>query len=190
MSTKTPPQSIIDTIEIENIVTASDLGRQIDLSELSKDLDTSEFDEATFPGLIYKVDECDLTILLFRSGKLICTGAGSVTAVENGIKAIEDEFKSIGFPHEPINFDIQNVVGTAEIADKINLNAAAIGLGLETTEYEPEQFPGLIYRMNDIDIVSIIFASGKIVITSGETPDEIKTSVERVYNDIDELGLL
>jgi len=79
-------------------------------------------------------------------------------------------------------FRIQNVVCTAELGKSLNLNALAIGLGLEKTEYEPEQFPGLIYRSADFDSVVLLFASGRIVITGSPDLD----SAERTFRMLSE----
>lgn len=80
-------------------------------------------------------------------------------------------FSDIGVLEEPGDewFEMQNYVCTGELEDVQNLNALAIGLSLENTEYEPEQFPGLIYRPKTEDAVIIVFGTRKVVITGVRT---------------------
>ncbi|MFB6160878.1 MAG: TATA-box-binding protein, partial [Haloferacaceae archaeon] len=70
------------------------------------------------------------------------------------------------------------------------LNAIAIGLGLENIEYEPEQFPGLVYRLEEPDVVALLFGSGKLVITGGKRPEDAAEAVDVIVSRLDELGLL
>ncbi|MDO8728240.1 MAG: TATA-box-binding protein, partial [Candidatus Methanoperedens sp.] len=72
----------------------------------------------------------------------------------------------------------------------LNLNAVAIGLGLENVEYEPEQFPGLVYRMSTPKVVLLVFGSGKLVITGGKKPEDAEAAVEKIVTELDGIGLL
>lgn len=77
-------------------------------------------------------------------------------------------------------FAVQNQVCTGEIDQNLNLNALAIELGLEKTEYEPEQFPGLIYRPDGAKGVVLLFAMGKVVITGCRSIE----SAEEIFADL------
>lgn len=79
---------------------------------------------------------------------------------------------------------------SGDLGTELNLNAIAIGLGLEHVEYEPEQFPGLVYRVEDHDVVLLLFGSGKVVITGGKEPDEAHRALDAVREELDALGLL
>jgi transcription initiation factor TFIID TATA-box-binding protein len=85
---------------------------------------------------------------------------------------------------------VQNIVTSADLGRKLNLNAIAIGLGLENIEYEPEQFPGLVYRLEDPDVVALLFGSGKLVITGGKRPEDAEHAVDEIVTRLEELGLL
>ncbi|MFB6308508.1 MAG: TATA-box-binding protein, partial [Haloarculaceae archaeon] len=85
---------------------------------------------------------------------------------------------------------VQNIVTSADLGRNLNLNAIAIGLGLENIEYEPEQFPGLVYRLDEPDVVALLFGSGKLVITGGKQPDDAKEAVDKIVSRLEELGLL
>jgi transcription initiation factor TFIID TATA-box-binding protein len=72
----------------------------------------------------------------------------------------------------------------------LNLNAIALGLGLDRIEYEPEQFPGLVYRITTPKVVVLIFSSGKIVITGGKTPEDCEEGVRVLKNELENMGIL
>jgi len=80
-------------------------------------------------------------------------------------------------------------VTSADLGEDLNLNAIAIGLGLENIEYEPEQFPGLVYRLDNPAVVALLFGSGKLVITGGKEPDDAREAVDVILSRLDELGL-
>ena len=92
-------------------------------------------------------------------------------------------------PEEP-PVTVQNIVSSADLETTLKLNAIAIGLGLESVEYEPEQFPGLVYRLDSPDVVTLLFGSGKMVITGGNDPENAHEAIKTVATTLDELGLL
>ncbi|NYT01111.1 MAG: TATA-box-binding protein, partial [Methanocellales archaeon] len=78
----------------------------------------------------------------------------------------------------------------ADLGSELNLNAIAIGLGLENIEYEPEQFPGLVYRIKEPKVVVLLFGSGKLVITGGKKTEDIEAAVKKISKELKGLGLL
>ncbi len=82
------------------------------------------------------------------------------------------------------------MVSSASLEQSLNLNAIAIGLGLEQIEYEPEQFPGLVYRLDDPDVVVLLFGSGKLVITGATESEDAQHALGHVEDPLTELGLL
>ncbi|MBO5431976.1 TATA-box-binding protein, partial [Methanocorpusculum sp.] len=60
----------------------------------------------------------------------------------------------------------------------INLNRVVAKLSLEAIEYEPEQFPGLVYRIKDPKIVALLFSSGKIILTGGKNLTDVKKGLD------------
>ncbi len=123
---------------------------------------------------------------------MVCTGAKNVEDVRTVITNMAQTLKSIGF--EDVNLDpeihVQNIVASADLKTDLNLNAIALGLGLENIEYEPEQFPGLVYRIKTPKVVVLIFSSGKLVVTGGKTPEECQEGVKIVRAQLENLGLL
>jgi len=70
------------------------------------------------------------------------------------------------------------------------LISVVITLNLENIEYEPEQFPGLVYRLENPKVVVLLFGSGKLIITGGKEPADAKKAVQKILNDLKNLGLL
>jgi transcription initiation factor TFIID TATA-box-binding protein len=114
-----------------------------------------------------------------------------VDAVHESIDIVFDVFSNldIDVPDEP-DVAVQNIVSSGDLGADLNLNAMAIGLGLEHVEYEPEQFPGLVYRLENHDVVLLLFGSGKVVITGATEPDDAHRALDAVRKELDTLGLL
>ncbi len=180
-----------ETIEIQNVVASTGIDQELDLETLAEDIPRADFNPDNFPGLVYRTENPRATALIFRSGKIVCTGASSVEEVHNALDIVFNELQQLGIPVcDRLKITVQNIVSNADLGESLNLNALAIGLGLEAVEYEPEQFPGLVYRMNDPEIVVLVFGSGKIVITGGKEPSDASVAVENIIQEIDTLGLL
>lgn len=156
-------------VKIVNVVASGSLGVELDLERLSSDVGTpvAEYDPEKYPGMYVRLNDDSPLITLYRTGKYIITGSDS----EDESYSLRGEFlkflSDLNVIKEPQDegFSIQNYVCTAELGDSQNLNALAIGLGLENTEYEPEQFPGLVFRPPDRHCVILIFSNGQVVLT-------------------------
>jgi len=155
------------------------------------DLPGVDYDPERFPGLVYRTEDPKTAALIFRSGKIVCTGADSVPTVHDALDTVFDVLTDLGVavPEGP-EVTIQNIVSSADIGSRLNLNALAIGLGLENVEYEPEQFPGLVYRLEEPAVVCLLFGSGKLVITGGKAVEQAGDALEHVAEKIESLGLL
>ena len=176
-------------IKVENIVASATLGKSIDLPSVAPALEGVEYNQENFPGLVYKLKEPKTAALIFGSGKLVCTGAKSI---EDSIKAIHiavDKMRTldVDIPHE-FEIKIQNIVASANLGKTLNLEAVA--LDLENTEYEPEQFPGLVYRLADPKVVLLLFGSGKVVCTGAKSFEDAQLGVEKTKERLAELALL
>lgn len=180
-----------DSIEIQNVVASTGIGQELDLEALAEDLPGADFNPDNFPGLVYRTQEPKAAALIFRSGKIVCTGAKSIDDVHDALGIIFQKLRDLQIPvEESPEITVQNIVSSADLGHTLNLNALAIGLGLEDVEYEPEQFPGLVYRMDDPDVVILLFGSGKIVITGGKRTADAAEAVDVIVDRIDDLGLL
>ena len=156
-----------EDVKVVNVVGSGSLSIEIDLDALSADISTAEYNPANYHGMYLRFAEDAPLVTLYRSGKYIITGAHSTDELFEIRRKILEQFIEIGIISDDIDdeFSIQNFVCQGDTGRTVNLSAAAIGLGLERTEYEPEQFPGLVYRPDEYDCVLLLFGSGKVVIT-------------------------
>jgi len=167
------------TITIENVVASTAIGQEIDLKSVTLALEGADYDPEQFPGLVYRTKDPKTAALIFRSGKIVCTGAKSIEDVDRGLKKVFKKMDSVGIKVDSNpEITVQNIVASADLGSVLNLNAIAIGLGLENIEYEPEQFPGLVYRIKDPKIVALLFSSGKIILTGGKNLEDIKRGLD------------
>ena len=181
----------INTITTENIVATSSVERELDLKELNKDLPQAEFNPSYFSGLIYRFQKHEPVCLIFTSGKVVCTGASNLSEVNNAIELIFDRIKKLNISiAESPDVTINNIVSSANLKKELNLNTVAVGLGIENVEYEPEQFPGLVYRLNNSNVVILLFSTGKIVITGGKEYSEIIKGVENIKQKLLSLNII
>ncbi|HSV42551.1 MAG TPA: TATA-box-binding protein [Methanomassiliicoccales archaeon] len=177
--------------KIENVVASASFGTELDLPTLAMSLDGSEYEPEQFPGLIYRLKEPKTATLLFRSGKVVCTGAKSLDQVNLAINTVIKQLKKAGIQlkSEP-KIEVQNIVASSDLGQKINLNSIAITLGLERVEYEPEQFPGLVYRLDSPKVVLLLFGSGKLVCTGARKPQDVEMAVDKITEELRAAGQL
>ncbi len=181
----------IKSIKIENVVASTGIGTKLDLNEVIRILEGADYNKERFPGVVYRTTNPKTAALIFGSGKIVCTGAKSIEDVSNGLNKVFEKLKAMGIdiPKKP-DITIQNIVASADLHTVLNLNAIAIGLGLENIEYEPEQFPGLVYRLSTPKVVMLLFGSGKLVVTGGKKPEDAEAAVEKIVEELDGLGLM
>ncbi|MCD6513249.1 MAG: TATA-box-binding protein [Thermoplasmata archaeon] len=178
-------------MKIENVVASTTIAKEIDLSKLKKALPESEYKPEQFPGLVLRLDEPKTAALLFRSGKVVCTGAKTIEDVERAIKKVCDKVASAGFKvYSKPEITVQNIVASANLHAQLNLNAIALAIGLEKIEYEPEQFPGLVYRLTEPRVVILLFGSGKLVCTGARKAEQVKEAIEKITEELGSKGLL
>lgn len=155
-------------VSVVNVVGAGDLGTELKLSSLRDDIDAYEvkYDEENYPGLYVQLTEGIPMVTLYRTGSYHISGAESEDALQETRELLLERLENLGIGLSDANgFSVRNVVCVGNLKQSLNLNSIATQLGLENIEYEPEQFPGLVYRPDSFDVVFLLFASGKVVIT-------------------------
>lgn len=180
------------TVNVENIVASTTFAKTLDLNLIAESITNTEYEPNRFPGLVYRIKHPKTATLLFTSGKGICTGAKNVEDIKEIIHKISDDLQRIGldvYEKKDLDFEIRNIVATATLNGELNLSQVAMGLGLENIEYEPEQFPGLVYRIMEPKVVMLLFSSGKIVCTGGTTTTDVSTAVEKLSSELHSLEL-
>lgn len=176
-------------VQIENIVATVILEHELDLQFIESKIEDVEYNPDRFPGLIYRLQVPKVTALIFKSGKMVVTGAKSINQLVNAVKIIMRNLKEKGVPlRGRPRIQVQNIVASANLGIDVDLEKTA--LLIENTMYEPEQFPGLIYRMRDPYVVLLIFSSGRMVITGAKREEEVYEAVEKVFNTLKEKGCI
>ncbi|OGI12675.1 TATA-box-binding protein [Candidatus Micrarchaeota archaeon RBG_16_36_9] len=173
-------------IKIENVVASAALGTPIKLEKIVANLDGVEYEPEQFPGLVMRLKNPKAAALIFSSGKVVCTGAKSPKEAKVAIGNVVTRLRKLKFKIQP-NYKVipENIVASAQIPLKINLNK--IAFTLENTEYEPNSFPGLVYRMINPKVTFLIFGSGKIICTGARTVRDVAKTVEKLYKNLKKL---
>jgi transcription initiation factor TFIID TATA-box-binding protein len=174
---------MVKEIEIVNIVVSSSLEKKIPLEKMAATLPNTEYNPEQFPGLVLRIKDPKTSALIFNSGKIVCTGARSLEMVEKSILQIIENLKKIDIDIEitPV-IAVQNIVASGNIGMKLNLNTLAIKL--RNTEYEPEQFPGLVYKLKGTRATFLLFTNGKIVCTGTRTREEVDEAVDKLIENL------
>ncbi len=176
-----------ESIKIQNVVASTDIKKTISLDKLLTVLESSEYEPEQFPGLVYRLAEPKVATLIFRSGKIICVGARSTNAARIALKKTVKNIKKIGIRvnEDSIKIKIENIVVSVNLGKELNLDQLAFKL--EGSEYEPEQFPGLVYRLAEPKVAFLLFSSGRAVCAGAKTLDAVKDAVKRLKKKLTEL---
>ena len=178
-------------IKVQNIVASATFAEKLDLDVIAQSLEDAEYEPEQFPGLVFRLKNPKTATLLFRSGAANCTGAKNVEDVRKTIDIIAEKLKKLGVEvYKNPKIIVQNIVATADLGGELNLNEVAQGLGLDNVEYEPEQFPGLVYRVKEPKAAMLLFSSGKIVCAGARTTEDVSKAVEKLSDELSSLGLL
>lgn len=140
----------------------------------------SEYNPKRFAALIMRIRVPRTTALIFSSGKMVCTGAKSENESKLAARKYARIIQKLGFKAKFLDFKIQNIVGCADIQFSVRLEMLQ-NYHSNFCSYEPEIFPGLIYRMLNPKVVLLVFVSGKVVITGAKTREEIYEAFNNLY---------
>ena len=176
-------------VNIENVVASATLNQRIDLNAIVRIFPGVEYRPEQFPGLVYRLKKPKTATLIFSSGKMVCTGAKSERQARKAVLKVVEELKRdgiviLGRPE----ITIQNIVASCGLGGHIDLEKAVYGL--KRTMYEPEQFPGLIYRMDEPKVVILVFASGKLVCTGAKKEIQVYTAVKKLQETLEAKNLI
>ena len=178
-------------VKVENIVASTTFAEKLDLDMIAQSLEEAEYEPEQFPGLVYRLSNPKTATLLFRSGKANCTGAKNVEDVRKTVDIIAEKLRKLNVDvYKDLKIVIQNIVAISDLETELNLNEVAMGLGLDKVEYEPEQFPGLVYRIKEPKVAMLLFGSGKIVCTGARKIDDVALAVEKLSEELSSLDLI
>ena len=176
-------------VSVENVVASASVDQKVDLNDITKKFPDTEYHPDQFPGLVFRLESPRTATLIFRTGKMVCTGAKSE---EMAVKAVQTVVKQLRKGGIKIKKDavitVQNIVAAINLGGKIHLEQAA--RKLPRSMYEPEQFPGLIHRMLDPKTVILLFSSGKLVCTGAKKEEDVYRSVNNLHVLLEEKKLM
>ncbi len=226
-----------DRLTVVNVVASTRVAEELNLPDIAIQLNC-EYEPEQFPGVVYRVKDPKLAILMFRSGRAVCTGGKNSENIFEGIERMIADLREAGIEtwnlseetrkgktgmrhvwkdsrSGDVEIEVQNMVATyalhypedydgkaerdypdlkikegdelAGLPRKLNLNNLTFHLPFDRVEYEPEQFPGLIYRLDYPRVVCLIFGSGKMVITGARALEEIWEAVEIIQDELADL---
>lgn len=170
-------------IQIVNIVVSTSLEHDIPLEKMASTLSNTEYNPEQFPGLVIRIKDPKTSALIFSSGKVVCTGAQNMENVRKSIKKIIESLRKINIKItiEP-EIKIQNIVASGNVGMDLNLNVLA--MKLENTEYEPEQFPGLVYKLPQAKATFLLFSNGKVVCTGTKSEEEVHKALDQLIENL------
>ncbi|KAM6358842.1 TATA box-binding protein-like 2 [Alca torda] len=166
--------------QLQNIVSTVNLACKLDLKNIALHARNAEYNPKRFAAVIMRIREPRTTALIFSSGKMVCTGAKSEEQSRLAARKYARVVQKLGFPAKFLDFKIQNMVGSCDVRFPIRLEGLVL-THQQFSSYEPELFPGLIYRMVKPRIVLLIFVSGKVVLTGAKERSEIYEAFENIY---------
>lgn len=168
-------------VRIVNIVVSTSLDHDIPLEKMAATLSNTEYNPEQFPGLVIRIKEPKTSALIFSSGNVVCTGAKSLDEVRKSLDKIKETLTkiNINITITP-EIHIQNMVASGSIGMDLNLNTLA--MKLDNTEYEPEQFPGLVFKLNEAKATFLLFSNGKIVCTGTKSEEEVYKAVHMLID--------
>ncbi|XP_075049644.1 TATA box-binding protein-like 2 [Mixophyes fleayi] len=166
--------------QLQNIVSTVNLACKLDLKRIALHARNAEYNPKRFAAVIMRIREPRTTALIFSSGKMVCTGAKSEDQSRLAARKYARIVQKLGFPAKFLDFKIQNMVGSCDVKFPIRLEGLVL-THQQFSSYEPELFPGLIYRMVKPRIVLLIFVSGKVVLTGAKERSEIYEAFENIY---------
>jgi len=172
-----------NSLKIQNIVATASLGKDVPLKKLVKAVQNTEYNPEQFPGLVLRVKQPKSAVLVFSSGNLVCTGTKSIAQVKEVINQVIKILRKVNVKvTDKPKITVQNIVASGDIAISLNLNYLA--LALENTEYEPEQFPGLVYKLIEPNATFLLFSNGKLVCTGTKNNQQLNDSMEQLIKTI------
>jgi len=177
------------SVKIQNVVASGALNQRVDLNAVVKGCPRVEYRPEQFPGLVFRLKRPKTATLIFGSGKMVCTGAKSEQEARRAVRRVVRELKNCGIIIAgKAEVKVVNIVASIALGGNIDLERAPFELG--RSMYEPEQFPGLIYRMDEPKVVVLLFASGNLVCTGAKREEDVFEAVEKLHRLLEDKGLI
>ncbi|MCX6699174.1 MAG: TATA-box-binding protein [Methanomicrobiales archaeon] len=169
------------SLKIQNMVMTGRIADSLDIQYIADKLDGCTYTKKKFPGAVYHMKEPKIVALLFNSGKIVLTGITCKDDFQKGLKVLTSQLNGLGVRTLAVpDISVKNMVCSYDTGLKISLARVIATFTYEKIEYEPEQFPGLVFRIAEPKIVILIFSSGKIVLTGGTNIEDVKSAIDQL----------
>lgn len=169
------------TILTQNVVVTVNMQTTLKLMEIAMQARNTEYNPDRFAACIMRIANPKSTALIFASGKVVITGTKTIDCSREAARKFGAILRRLGQeitkPDKPI---VQNIVCSCDCRFAIRLEALALAHG-KFSSFEPELFPGLVYRMANPKVVLLIFVSGKVVITGAKDPNHTYEAFSKIY---------
>lgn len=176
------------SVKVQNIVAFTTLGKPISLEKLLSEVENTEWQPEQFPGLVYKITSPRASALIFSQGKIVCTGTKSLEDLKEAMRKIVKRISDAGIEMpKTYSTQVENIVASTKIDADLNLDE--IAMMLENSEYEPEQFPGLVYRISDPRVAFLLFTSGRIICAGAQDVAAVHRALKKFKENLEEIGV-
>ena len=165
-------------MQISNTVATATLNTPLDLEYLQEHLPGSVLQKSTGHWLKYRLQPENRYIAFYRSGKFLLTGKGVVEDQDSLVQRVLDLIRTAGIQAEVIALNINNIVAKDKIDLPASLETIYEAFDQKKIEYEPEQFPALIFR--DWGLTFLIFSTGSIIITGAKTVESLEQGLRKL----------
>lgn len=171
----------LPSFELQNVVATFNLGvDHLDLRAIALEKAFIEYNPQKFAAATLRIRSPRTTALAFASGNMVCTGAKTELESRLASRKYVRLLQKHGIPVSFRAFKIQNIVASAEIPHTLKLLELSRSYG-PYVSYEPDLFPGLVFRTTAPKLVFLLFRSGKIVITGAKSRGEIETTFKALF---------
>ena len=164
-----------------------EITEKVDLITIARKFPEVEYNPERFPGLVMRINNPKATFLIFSTGKMVITGLRRADEASPGVVKVVKYLKKAGIKVANPVITIQNIVASGNLHTFIDLNMAAVVM--QNAMYEPEVFPGLIYRMPVPKTVFLIFSTGKVVCTGAKDKKFVKEAFIKLNREVREIGI-
>jgi len=173
-------------VKVVNVVASATLGQRVNLDAVVKSFSTAKFPSERFPGLVFRLKKPKTATLIFSSGKMICTGGRSENEARRAVETVVGELSKGGIiTPKRSRVKVDNIVASANFGRSVDLESVS---KLQSTMYEPDQFPALIYRMDDPKVVFLIFSTGRLVCVGAKSEKEVRRAIGKLIQKLDALN--
>ena len=181
MSIQSNQEMICSSPQIVNVVSTFKLNGDVELKEIAQKSWNVEYNPKKFSALIMRIAEPKTTAKIFPKGKVVITGARNIEESLIACRKVVKKIRKVGYSVKLVDFSVQNLVASAKFPFEISLMKLAKE-HTENTKYNPDRFPGLSFKLSDLNLKVNIFRNGNVVILGGKNEQTINRAYEQLHD--------